>query len=130
LVCVDSSVWLLAFRDSRAVEARHLARLVSRDEALLPAVVRLELLSGAARTDHERLRERFHALPQSVPESATWERLESWTAAAVQAGERFGVADLLIAAAAAEAGASVWSLDVDFRRMQRLGFVELYVAPS
>ena len=129
MVCVDTSIWVVALRNARGPEALHLRQLMQRDQALLPAAVRIEILAGASRKDHDRLRERFHALPQSVPEAATWSRLEDWTASAAEAGERFGVADLLIAAAAAEAQASVWSLDTDFERMQRLGFVECYAAP-
>jgi predicted nucleic acid-binding protein len=129
MVCVDTSVWVVAYRHARSPEALHLRQLMHRDQALMPAAVRIELLAGAPRKDHERLREDFHALPQSVPDAATWSRLEDWTASAAEAGERFGVADLLIAAAAAEAKASIWSLDADFERMQKLGFVELYAAP-
>jgi predicted nucleic acid-binding protein len=37
-----------------------------------------------------------------------------------------GITDLLIGALAHEIGALVWSLDADFRRLQRLRLVQLY----
>lgn len=63
---------------------------------------------------------------RAIPNRATWERIEQWVQTAVAAGQRFGVADLLIAACAADSGAKVWSDDTDFARMEKLGFIELH----
>jgi predicted nucleic acid-binding protein len=52
--------------------------------------------------------------------------MDDWAALGRDRGERFGVGDLLIAALARESGALVWSLDVDFVRMERLTFIDLY----
>lgn len=129
MICVDTSVWVAALDDGVGPEARHLAELIEADEVVLPAPVRVELLAVASRKEHGLLQARFSALHQAVPDNATWERVEGWVATAVTAGQRFGVADLLIAASAAEHGARMWSLDTDFARMQKLGFVELYGGP-
>jgi predicted nucleic acid-binding protein len=129
MICVDTSVWLRAMHHGAGAEATHLARLMRADAALLPAPVRVELLAGASRRDFAALRERLAALPQALPDAATWTRIEEWLATAVAAGERFAVPDLLIAAAAAERGAPVWSFDADFTRMEKLGFVRRYEAP-
>ena len=45
---------------------------------------------------------------------------------AADAGYRFSVPDLIIAALAHELTALTWSLDEDFVEMEKLGFVQLY----
>jgi predicted nucleic acid-binding protein len=72
------------------------------------------------------LRRALSALPVFFPAESTWERIEDWVTQAVEAGQQFGIADLLIAAITAERDARLWSLDRDFERMSRLHFVELY----
>lgn len=129
MICADSSVWIEALRDAESRLARHLAELVDANAVVVPLPVRLELLAGAPRRALADLLDAFGGLAEPVPERATWERVESWIGQAVEAGQRFGLVDLLIGATAAEHGASVWSLDADFGRMQKLGFVELYAAP-
>ena len=42
------------------------------------------------------------------------------------AGQRFGIGDLLVAGIAAENDCALWSLDPDFSRLARLGFVTLF----
>jgi predicted nucleic acid-binding protein len=126
VICVDTSVWVAALCRASSTEARHLSDLLDTDEVALPAPVRAELLSGASQRDRQRLRSTLSALPVLYPETATWRRIDGWIDHAGDAGERFGVMDLLIAAIAAEQRAAVWSLDEDFARMARLRFVELH----
>jgi predicted nucleic acid-binding protein len=65
-----------------------------------------------------------------VPTEETWQPLTEWIARAADAGERFAVTDLLIASLSTEIGGLVWSLDKDFERMEKLGFVSLYEPPD
>ena len=108
---------------------RHLADLLEADMVAVPVPVRLEVLAGAPREVVAPLALRFRGISSLIPERDTWRTVEDWVGAAVAAGQRFGVLDLLIAAIAHSHHAPLWSLDADFRRMARLGFVELYAAP-
>lgn len=130
MICVDTSVWIAALRDRRASEAGELRRLLDSDEVLLPVPVRLEILAGARARDRARLRVLLNALPQLFPSPETWRRIDSWLDPIAAAGERFGIADLLIAALADESEAAVWSLDSDFRRLARLGLARPHTVTS
>ena len=126
MIFVDSSVWIAALRDGESREARRLNSLLDEDQAAIPILVFLEVIAGASRSQEERLRAGLEAVPLYYPTPETWRLAESWITAARESGERFGIADLVIGAIAAEHGAPLWSLDVDFRRMARLKLLSLF----
>ena len=128
MICVDTSVWVAALRARDSAAGRRLDDLLDRDEVALPVPVRVELLSGVSRAQEPRLRRALSGLPVLFPTDATWRRIDGWVGRAGDRGHRFGVGDLLIAAIAADRGLPLWSLDNDFHRMQRLGFIERYDA--
>jgi predicted nucleic acid-binding protein len=126
VIFVDTSVWVAALRSSGSREARHLQGLLDRDEVGLPVVVRLEILAGAGPRYRAKLRRALSALPVYFPRTETWDRIEGWIEDSSATGERLGVVDLLIAALAEEQEAALWSLDRDFERMSRLGYIRLH----
>ncbi|MFO0981370.1 MAG: PIN domain-containing protein [Planctomycetota bacterium] len=126
MICVDTSVWIEALRTRTSREATELFRLLDRDEVVLAAPVRIEILSGTRPRDYANIRRVLTALPVLIPTPATWQRIDEWIDPTVRAGDRFGVADLLIAAIAAENDALLWSKDSDFDRMAALGFIRLH----
>ncbi len=126
MILVDSSVWIAALRAADSREAGVLRRLLDDDAVALAMPVRVELLAGASAADLRRLRPLFSALPLWIPAEATWWLVDSWLETTTRAGQRFGMAGLLIAAIAAERDSPVWSLDRDFERLAGLGLIELF----
>ena len=126
MIVVDTSVWGAALRGREDSPAETLTSLLDADEVALALPVRVELSAGIARTGRAALKSGLTALPVVVPTEATWELVEEWGVRSADAGQRFAMADLLIAALADEIGALVWSLDADFNRLSGLGFVRLY----
>ena len=113
-------------RDPSAPTAATLTGLLDADEVALALPVRLELSAGVARAQRAALRRALTALPVVAPTNDTWARMEAWVERAANAGQRFALTDLLIAALAEGLGGLVWSLDADFERMAALGLVRLY----
>jgi predicted nucleic acid-binding protein len=126
MVVVDSSIWIEFFRGKDGLVVSELSRLLDADAVALAAPVRLELLSGASSKDGARLARLLSALPLWFPEPDLWGKLEQWIDRARRAGHRFGGMDLLIAGITADNGASLWSKDTDFVRLERLGLVVLH----
>ena len=126
MIVVDTSVWVSVLRSASSPEAAALSALLDADEVALPIPVQVELCAGALSADRRRLRRSLSALPVMYPTDETWQRVDQWTDRAADRGERFGFGDLLIGALASESGALIWSLDADFRRLKKLGLVDLY----
>jgi predicted nucleic acid-binding protein len=126
VIVVDTSIWIAASRDGAGRIAKMLGTLIDADEVALARPVRCELMAGIARKDRTAFKRALRAVPVVVPTESTWDLLESWIEPAADAGHRFAVTDLVIAALTKEIGGLLWSADDDFARMSELGLVDLY----
>jgi predicted nucleic acid-binding protein len=126
LILVDTSVWIEFFRGKDKKLGNEIQSLLDSDDIILAAPVRIEILSGSSKNTFRQLQRLLSALPVFYPVSTTWQRIELWIKQAISAGERFGFGDLLIASIAVDQKSVVWSLDADFTRMEKLGWLNLH----
>ena len=126
MILVDTSVWVSAFRSAGGETARVLRQLLDDDEVALAVPVRIELLIGVSRRDRVALRRALSALPVIHPTEQDWDRIDHWVDIASRVRQQFGFADLLIGAIASDNGLLIWSLDRDFSRMAKLGWLKLF----
>jgi predicted nucleic acid-binding protein len=126
MVFVDTSVWVAYFRGKSTPVRNEMDRLLDLDEAVLAVPVRIELVAGVKVSQHAQLQRVLGGLRTFYPSDGTWNLMERWAGIAGRAGDHFGVADLLVAAVAAENHGSLWSVDGDFARLHRLGFIRLH----
>lgn len=126
MIVVDTSVLVPILRSAPTPEWGVFWQLVDADLIALPTIARQEVRAGLSKHNRRKVLDLLSALPVAPLSDASWERVEHWTDQAADAGERFSLPDLLIAAIADELGALVWTLDRDFERMAKLKFVRLY----
>lgn len=124
MIVADTSVWVEFLHGRPAVVAR-LSELLDADHVALPINVRIEVLAGLPERTLGPFSRALQGLEPLYPSHDTWALMEQWVLRASRRGERFAVSDLLVAALATERGATVWSRDVDFARLAKLGFVRL-----
>ena len=129
MIVVDTSTWIDAFRRPAGAIATRLRSLLDEDEVALALPVRLELLADVSRRDRSALSKALTGLHVLRPSQDTWALIERWVPLAADKGHRFGLADLVIAALTEEIAGLVWSLDDDFRRLERLKLVHCYDGP-
>jgi len=126
MVLVDTSVWIEFFRGKNQKLIEGLKDLLDKEEVSLAIPVRVEILAGTSKEKKPTLGRVLSALPLFYPSPETWKKIEDWIEEGLAKGERFGAMDLLIAGIAKENETSLWSLDKDFQRMVKLGWINLF----
>ena len=122
-VLVDTSVWSLAFRRSRAssrgdaLMVAELTELIQEGRALLMGPIRQELLSGISDArQFKALRDRLRAFNDVSLHGRDYERAAEFSNSCRQAGVQGSHVDFLICSVAAGSSAAILSTDKDFVR--------------
>ncbi|MBI2082518.1 MAG: PIN domain-containing protein [Deltaproteobacteria bacterium] len=126
MILADTSVWIEFFRGKNNRLIQKFRSLLDDDQIALTSPVRIEILSGTPKNEVLRIGRLLAALPIFYPEKTTWSLIEKWVEEGKEHGDNFGVVDLLIAGISQENNLALWSLDSDFGRMKKLGWVNLF----
>jgi predicted nucleic acid-binding protein len=116
---VDTSVWIRADRRKQNEFRDRLKALVIAGSAYICWPIRVELLMGAK--DEEKfqaLDEQFSTMRHLSMTDQTWRESAGIGRKLARTGQTVPVVDLLIAAAAIEAGMTLWTVDSDFKRVE------------
>ena len=125
-VIVDTSVWIAFFRSATGTLPDQLIALLDEDRVIMPSPVKIELLCGSSKKDAPRIQRLIQALPEAVPLEAHWQQAEEWALNGALKGHHFAMGDLLIATLSSAENAPLWTLDSDFHRMEKLGYIKLH----
>lgn len=126
-VFIDTSVWISYFKGKDAGLVQSVHALIEEDCIALATPVWIELLLGIRAQELNRFKRVLSALPRYTPTEETWDVVQAWAVEATRKGQRFGFTDLLIAALSSENQGKLYSLDSDFSRMQKLGWIQKHL---
>jgi len=122
-VLVDTSVWSLAFRKARgssradAQMVAELTELIREGRALLMGPIRQELLSGISDVGQSKnLRDRLRAFNDLSINEPDYERAAEFSDICRHERVQGSHIDFLICSVAAANGASILTMDKDFKR--------------
>jgi predicted nucleic acid-binding protein len=131
LILVDSSVWIDFFSSSPGQAGDELRRMIEEAEPFaLTGVVVTEVLQGLTR-DESRIEHYLSMWEMLEPSGfSTYREAASIFRRARSKGISLTTIDTLIAAIAIERDASLFSLDKDFVRVERITPLRLYRPPQ
>ena len=121
LFLVDTSAWLLALRKDFIPELKDLIdHLLGEDEIITTGIIRVEILGGAkTEKDIQRLKNRLDALDSVETDDAIWQNACELGFKLRRKGVTVPHTDILIAACALKAGATIVHADTHFDLMAK-----------
>ncbi len=126
-VLADTSVWVDYLRRGRSGASSALDGLLASGEVVTCGPVVAELMVGAAVGQRAELWNLLSGLAWSELGRWQWRRVGEVAAALREQGTTVALTDVVIAVAAAEARAALWSRDAGFERItQALSDLRLY----
>ena len=125
MILVDTSVWIDFFSGKPDV-VTIVRDLIDSDLVVTSRPIRLELKAGVSAADEKKIFRHFDAMRTFDPELEEWQLVEAWISKARSKGHVFSLVDLLIGATSRRHDLQIWSMDSDFHRMEKLGFVQLF----
>jgi predicted nucleic acid-binding protein len=116
---VDTSAWILALRKDFLPEAKdRIAYLLNEDAIITSGMIKLELLGGTrAEKEFQRLKTRLDALEMVKTNNSLWEKAYDLAFRLRRKGITVPYTDILIAASAIVAAATVVHADSHFDLM-------------
>jgi predicted nucleic acid-binding protein len=127
MIFADTSIWIEFFKNSKSPISIHLKELMDKDKVYITSITRLEILCGASKKNFALLENLLSAIPTFTTNENSYKKIEKKIQKSIESGIRFGIADLLIAQIVEDhKNGILWSLDSDFKAMQKLSFLKLY----
>jgi len=127
VVLADTSVWVDFLRSGRGEPSNAFDDLLAGRRLLMCGQVAAELVAGASARESELLWAKLQGLPWTSLGQAGWRAVGETARELRRRGARVPLTDIGIALSAQRAGARLWSLDSDFKRIaEALDGLELY----
>ena len=115
-VLPDTSIWIEYFRGSEPT-ASQLAALLDADDVVVCGPIVAELLAGTSAQQQNTLWLALAALPNVELDLAAWKASGEYAQELRHRRDTVPLLDVLIAVAAINAGAALWTRDTDFERI-------------
>jgi predicted nucleic acid-binding protein len=127
VILVDTSIWIDYFNLTNKKLYLELRQMLEEDFICISIVTKLELIAGASKKNHSKFSSALNILITYYPELEDWQLIESWVAEAKKDGFHFQLSDLLIASAAKRNDCKIFTLDSDFKRMEKYNWIQLFL---
>jgi predicted nucleic acid-binding protein len=127
MVLVDTSVWIVFFREGSSPAARKLDMLLEEGEACICGLIEAELLPGLHRKDRARVRALMAGLPCLETATDIWTDVADIQERSLAQGlGPFSIPDLIVAAVALRHEVPLFSLDKHFLSITRVTGLKLW----
>ena len=126
MILVDTSIWIEYFHLKNQKLNLDLRQRLEEDQLCISVVTRIELLAGISKKQQTKFLNALNVVTTYYPDLKDWKTIESWTEQAKKDGFHFQISDLMIASAAHNNTCEIYTLDSDFKRMEKYGWIRLF----